>query len=116
MAFEYAKAEALGPQKRTTILMVGLVDTEHWRLPHYPDARRQKAKCDAHEYISLTHFFVLGIEPEGMTMWQSWKYMGPVLADHVALGGAKVRSWPEAQGFVEMFEDLVSRDLGKVRL
>lgn len=115
-AFEYAKIAAFSPQKLTTVLMVSLVDTEHWRLPYYPDMELQRVKCEAREYMALTHFFALGFEPEGMTMWQSWKHMGPRITDHVALGGAKVRSWEEAGEFVATFEDLVKRDVGKVSL
>lgn len=115
-AFNYAKAVALGPQKRTTVMTVSLVDTEEWRLPHYPDAKLQYEKIQAREYRGLSHFFVVGVGPEGMRMWQSWMYLGPRLEEHMALGGARVRGWDEADAFVDIFEDLVSRDVGKVSL
>lgn len=115
-AFDYAKAAARGTQKRTTVMMVSLVDTEEWRLPHYIDKKLQYKKMHAREYHVLSHFFVVGVGPEGMRMWQSWKYLGPRLEEHMALGGARVRGWQEADAFVDMFEDLVSRDVGKVSL
>ena len=114
-AFQYAKAAACGPQARTTVVMVAMVDTEDWRLRDYPDAGVQDAKKQAREYLVLSHFFTLGVEPEGMRMWQSWKYLGPRLEEHISMGGAKVRGWTEAEEFVDAFEELVTRDVGQVR-
>ncbi|KAF1969003.1 hypothetical protein BU23DRAFT_558037 [Bimuria novae-zelandiae CBS 107.79] len=59
-------------------------------------------------FWNFGHSFMLGVGPEGMCMWQSFKSMGPRLHDHISLGGAKVRDWREADKYVGVFDKFVS--------
>ncbi|KAI9657374.1 MAG: hypothetical protein M1821_003055 [Bathelium mastoideum] len=114
-AFRAAQKDARSHNK-TTLLSVCLVDTYHLELSH--SGRHATNDC----HTSFGHNFVLGLGPEGCTLWQSWGE-GKQLRDRhgstahipgafgfdewITKGGANVKDWKEMEEWVRSFEKLV---------
>lgn len=103
-AFDRAKAAATGPRKSTSLIYVALMDSCLYQL----SSSQKEHNMDLKRFMPFTHYFVLGVGPEGMMMWQSFRSYGPRLHEHIALGGAKVRDWEEATSFVATFDDFAA--------
>jgi hypothetical protein len=94
----FGKAKtAAETQGRTTIIGVSLVDIHIFRLA--------QAKT-ADQWSSFAHSFVVGVGPEGVTIWQAWGEHGYRLDEYIDRGGARLRSWDEAEQFVKDFRRL----------
>ncbi|KAK5111205.1 hypothetical protein LTR62_005233 [Meristemomyces frigidus] len=102
-AYREAKAAAKGPEAKSTLLEVFLVDVHSLRLQK--DGAESSKPC-----TSFSHTFVVAFGPEGMIVWQGcggegWgygldTYISP---EH---NGARIRSWEDAGAFADRVEKL----------
>jgi hypothetical protein len=104
-AFEHAKALARGEKGISSVLVVSLLDVHIYEL-----ARQGRARG----YTSFTHTFVLGIGPEGVIIWQGWDEHGYGLDQWIRNGDARIRSWKEADDFVDAFEKFVAYKVSRL--
>lgn len=89
-AFERAKAAATGPKKHTSILRVTLLDATYRLVARAGEEAKRNA--DLEGAWPLHHWLALGVGPEEVVIWNSWKRFGPRLDQHIQLGGARVRT------------------------
>ncbi|KAH7114451.1 hypothetical protein B0J11DRAFT_595060 [Dendryphion nanum] len=95
-----ARNAAKSEGKKTSILHVRLEDTGYYQQFSI-DRERMK------DVYPFDHHFALGIGPEGMRIWSSFALFGPRLDQWISGGGARVRSWDEAERWVREFDVLV---------
>jgi len=105
--YEEAKQKAQGPENQTTTFIVHLVDVGCWKalltLP-YPRAHEV-----SENYLSFEHEFVIGVGPEGCTVWQSFVNPGGYTFDQYrSANGDRVRDWAQMDQFFEDLEYVVS--------
>lgn len=98
-AYKKAKDAALSPNGATTVICVLLTDVHIFELARLGTSE---------SWSSFAHSFVVGIGPGGVIIWQSWGEHGYTLDEYLARGGARVRTWEEADEFVRVFKKLVS--------
>jgi hypothetical protein len=97
--FQHAKALAHSEHGTSSVLVVSLIDVHIFEL-----ARQGRSQG----YTSFAHTFVFGIGPEGVIVWQGWGEHGYGLDKWINDGNARVRSWQEADDFVNIFEKFVA--------
>ncbi|KAH7109747.1 hypothetical protein B0J13DRAFT_202376 [Dactylonectria estremocensis] len=93
-----AKAAALGPGRRTTVMVVSLHDAGSLELAAPP------------EFFNFSHYFPVAVGPEGVVVWQAWARNSYQLDEYIRDGRARVRGWDEAARFAEDFDDLAGRE------
>ncbi|QDS74147.1 hypothetical protein FKW77_001341 [Venturia effusa] len=94
--FTTAKAAARN-QKKTTIIGVQLLDVHFLQL---------SSRDAVAGHCSFAHTFAVAIGPEGFVIWQGWGEHGYRLDEWIDCGGDRVRTWDEAEQFVNDFEKL----------
>jgi hypothetical protein len=104
-AFGKAKVLAGGETRISTVLVVSLVDVRIFE---------KAKKGESQGYTSFAHTFVLGIGPEGVIIWQAWGEHGYRLDQWINNDGARLRSWREADAFVDDFEKFVSYEVSRL--
>jgi hypothetical protein len=104
-AFQPAKALARGEKGISSALVVSLIDVHIFEL-----VKQERSE----DYTSFAHTFVLGIGPEGVIIWQGWGEHGYGLDQWIKNGDARVRSWKEADDFVDVFEKFVSYKVSRL--
>lgn len=102
--FRIARDAALGKEKSATVMQVTLTDVCIFEL---------EEQGQFQEYFEFSHVFVVGVGPEGVTVWQAWGKHGYRLDEYLGRNGTRVRNWKEAEQFVDDFEKLI---LGKVSM
>ncbi|KAH9897457.1 hypothetical protein F4778DRAFT_743655 [Xylariomycetidae sp. FL2044] len=101
VAFDGAKAAALR-EGRTTLMVVTLHDVETLE-------RLGRGEEDG-DFFNFTHFFTIGVGPEGMMVWQAWGYNGYRFDEYLRDGHARLRTWGEADQFVGDFDKLANEE------
>lgn len=98
-AFLHAKELARGEKGIISVTIVSRIDVHIFELA-------EQGKSGG--YTSFAHTFVLGMGPEGVTVWQGWGEHGYGLDQWISGDGARVRTWQEAGDLVSVFETFVA--------
>lgn len=102
-AFQKAKSQARNDSGHTTVLAVTLTNVHIFELA-------EQGRSEG--YTSYAHVFVMGIGPEGVIIWQGWGAQGHEgygLDQWLEKDGARMRTWQEAEEFVDRFEKFATR-------
>jgi len=91
----YGKAREGAKGGKCTVISVQLSDV------YIQELAKQGRSGD---YTSFAHSFVMGIGEQGVVVWQAWGEFGYGIDEYLERGGARIRSWEEADRFVASFE------------
>lgn len=97
----------------TTLLKVDLIDVNQQALldPKFKKVFNDVFSIDANSRLSFGHCFILGVDPEGWVLYQSWMWLGPDLAEHLNSGAMERRSWDEGEEFVTAFDNFAENNV-----
>ncbi|KAL1603973.1 hypothetical protein SLS60_005565 [Paraconiothyrium brasiliense] len=109
--YKFAKDAAVRSQK-TTFLRVQLIDVvqSYCRQVESFVMALQRLGIELEDHMSFSHLFLIGVGPEGVVMFQSYKAWGPVLDEYIVGGGLRVRNWQESDDFISTFDSFARKD------
>ena len=99
-SYQRAKSTAQGGQ--STVMVVTLHDV----LSLDVDERE-----DIGNYFPFSHFFTIGVGPEGVRVWQAGGHNGYGFDQYLRDGHARLRTWDEAEKFASNFDTLASQEV-----